>query len=253
MNCDEARGLIQCYLDNELDELNTLDLLKHLEACARCPELLDSLMSQDRLLKQSALAQEVNSGPVRAKVLTLLRAHASQPSRFPFHLTRLRRFVAVASLAAIGVLVWLFGPEFKSFHEKAYAAIVADHADHCSYEETKDARSSRTELDRLVAQYGKLSNTPDLTPFGYDEPHAFVCKIEEIQYLHLIYYRQKGQPLSVFMRLTDASSESLQVALRRRDRFVIASAWKSGAELFVVSSLADQETSDIARAIVARL
>jgi anti-sigma factor RsiW len=253
MNCEEAQELVQLYLDDELDARSTLGVQKHLETCPACERLLEALLQQDQLLKAAARAEAVDSGRVRAGILAALN-HQPQPSQTPARWWILpswqRLAAAVVLVAAATLFAWRWLP---GVNEAVYAAVAADHAAHCAPEITMGAVTEPVELNRLAATFGKLNGVPDLSAFGYGQPRARVCKINEIEFLHLVYYHAAQPPLSIFARPHSPRLIGAQLTSLQRDSYSVTSVAQGGVDLLLVAALDKQQTTAITRALAARL
>lgn len=259
MNCSEVREIIQLYMDDELNSRDTLSVQQHLESCSACSHVLDMLLAQDKLLKQEARAQEVDSHLVREKVLAAIRTEAKQSlnrftTRAVWNAPRVwKRVAAIAVLAIAGGLLLSRAGLLPGIAENVYAAVSSDHADHCSIESRGAAITDREELDRLSRAYGKLDRTPDLSAFRYGEAAGRACKVNGTVFLHLAYYSPDRQPLSVFLRphSSDLTNDGLRI-LHEKEHSV-TSVSKSGVDVFVVTSNDDELGAAAAQAIASYL
>lgn len=253
MNCGEVKNLIQLYMDNELDARNTLDVQQHMESCSVCSRLLDVYLKQDQALKEFARSEAVNSGPVRARILAAIHNQSSETGkRWPF-LAIWKRVAAVAAMVIVVALLLWRGVLLPGINERVYAAAISDHADHCSFEMVTGAITDRDELDKLSGVYGKLNATPDLSAFGYANPRGRVCKMNGSEFLHLVFYNQEKQGLSVFLRPHYRGFGEHKVTLLEESSYRVAAVSRSGIDLLVVSSLDEKQASAIAESIAAEL
>jgi anti-sigma factor RsiW len=253
MNCGEVKVLIQLYMDSELDARSTLEAQRHLESCASCSRLLDALEEQDRLLKEAARAAAPPSARVRARVLDAIRDESSAaPTRW-WRLPSWRRVAAVAALLLITTLAALRGGWAPGVNEKVYAAVALDHAAHCSADMMMGATTDPEELNRLAASYGHVRAIPDLLAFGYGDPRGRVCKINEVEFLHLTYYHPTERPLSIFLRPHASDGIGEKLTALNQDRFSVVSISSSVTDLFVVSSFDERRTAAIADAVAKQL
>ena len=55
MNCQEAQGLLNAYIDGELDLVRSLDFERHLDECSRCPALRGQYDEMRRSLQTNNL------------------------------------------------------------------------------------------------------------------------------------------------------------------------------------------------------
>ena len=80
MNCKEARQLIECYSDGELDAVRAQDIEGHLEICAVCLQTLESQRSLHRVLANPNLYSRADS-KVSRDIRSALRRIAAEESR----------------------------------------------------------------------------------------------------------------------------------------------------------------------------
>jgi anti-sigma factor RsiW len=262
MNCEEAKGLIQLYLDDELDARNTLAAQQHLELCDDCSREFNILLAQDRSLRRAAQAQIIDGGKLRADILKAIgrQAPASQTtakiSRLAYRLklSPWRRAAAVAALAIVAALVVLRFAQTPSINESVCAAMIEDHTGHDSVGNMMGAMIiNPEELGQFARTFAQLNATPDLSAFGYDNPQGRICKLDGIEFLHLIYRHPDQEPLSLFICPHRPGLTVEQFAALHRGRFNVVSFSQSGIDLFVVSSLSGERTSAIAGAVASQL
>jgi anti-sigma factor RsiW len=126
MKCGEAKGIIQLYLDNELDSRCTMDVRHHLDSCVHCSRVLDIYSEQDKLLKQAALADTVDSGRLRGAILAHIENEAPWIGAKLWARPWLRRvagLVIAAAIVAFLVMRGLLGP---GAGHPAYADAIQD-------------------------------------------------------------------------------------------------------------------------------
>jgi anti-sigma factor RsiW len=253
MNCDRARDLIQLYLDNELDACNTLQVQRHLEHCPACSRLLELYSAQDHALKQSARLESVDSHHVRERILAAIGSQSDRVRLQRLFRPAWRRVAAIAAIVIIAMFLLLWGTFLPGIDEKVYAAVVADHADHCSIEVMMGAITDTSELNKLCVEYAGVKSAPDLSAFGLGSPRGRICAVLDKKFLHLIYYDQEKHPLSVFARPHSINGIKEQPVLLRKGGYQVASVSRSGVDVLVVSSYDDEQTVAIAEAIAAHL
>lgn len=253
MICIEARKLIQLYLDSELGARDTLDVQQHLATCSACSALLDWFLRQDELLRESARAEAADATDqihVRELILTKIRTQSGSGSR-----RWLRALEAAAAvLMAVAVAGILLRSGFLTSHESlVYAAVVADHVDHCTLDKLAAAETDRTKLNRLVAEYSGLKTVPDLSAFGYGIPRGEVCAVNGAPVLHLIYYDSRQQPLSLFLRPHRSDLETDRLTVEKRDRYRVSSVSAAGIDVFVVAVAGEDQAGAVVLFIAAQL
>ncbi len=249
MNCVEVKIILQLYLDNELSTRETLDVQTHLDECSACAQLLADFNRQDELLRQAARAEITEQSQLRAGILAALRQPAAPPRQRSWWLYS-RRWAAAAAALLMVIAALLWNSLIPGINEKVYAAAVADHADHCTLDKLSLAVTGANELDRLCALYGKLAKTPDLSAFGFANPHAKECALNGAPTLHLIFYDAAQQPLSVFLRVHQTDFAAPELRTTTRAAYHIASASQAGIDLLVVSEIDDAQLRKITQAIL---
>lgn len=262
MNCGETKELIQLYMDNELDARSTLAVQRHLDSCSACSRQLNILLLQDQTLKQAARAEIVDSARVRAEILSKITQESQEgktrrttnwiPARW-LKMSAWQRIAAVAVLVLVATFLALRVGWMPGVNEAVYAAVAADHAAHCSADVMMGAVIDSGELRQLVTTTAKVKDVPDLSAFGYGDPRGRVCKINEVEFLHLVYYHASQPPLSLFLRPHDSSPITERLTSLRSGSFNVVSVSQGGVDLLVVSSLAEEQTSSITRAIASGL
>lgn len=253
MNCREARELIQLHADNELDARTTMEVQGHLEACSSCAHMLETFLTQDQALKKAARSVPINAERLRHRILTAIQNEPLVPKTgWPLLFSQKRIAAGVVLAVSVGLVALLagllLGPE-----RSVYAAAAADHADHCSVDKITGAVTNAPELLKLVQRYGRMNALPDLTSFGYDSPRGRICKVDGLEFLHLVYYDADRNALSIFVRPHDSSPITEELKIIRANGYAVGSASKSGIDLLAVSSRDEAQTSAILRAVLAQL
>lgn len=252
MSCSEVKGLIQLYMDNELDARSTLDVQRHLESCSACTRLLDAYLGQDRKLKEHARSEPIDIRLVRENILAAIRREPAE-RRGGWRALALWKQVAVfAILVASAAGIALQGGWIPGLGGNVYAAVVADHVDHCSVNILMGAITDIEELNRLAATYGRIDKAPDLSSFGYANPRGRTCKVNGIDFLHLVYYNEAQQPVSLFLSPHSQDLILSENIAFRENGYGVASVSRSGVDFIVVSSLGEKETADIAKSVAAQ-
>ncbi|HYL99472.1 MAG TPA: zf-HC2 domain-containing protein, partial [Blastocatellia bacterium] len=182
MNCPETRGLIQVYMDSELEARDTLEVQRHLEMCSPCNRTVQTLTEQDEKLRSAAREEVVNSAGLRARVLQDIRT-GSRPgirdARRPSVLQRrfsvgvrgasrwgmLARAAAVLVAAGLVVFVLLKTGVLRGAQNSAvYAEAIEDHHDHCMLENTdKRMYTDAAKINHLTLKFCRLNAPMDLS------------------------------------------------------------------------------------------
>lgn len=251
MRCDEAKNLIQLYMDNELDPCNTLEVQRHLENCPPCSHLLETFMLQDRLLSEAARSERINSDHLRRQILDAIRDQKPKSG----WLSGWRRAAAIIILIGIGSLIAL--RTILPADGDVYAAAISDHRS-CS-KRTDMTLAQGEKLDQLIGSLVDLKGAPDLSAFGYTWLRGRSCKLyckvkkAEAQFLHLVFYGPGREPLSVFLARHPSKLVDGEAKLLLRDNSNVALIPGPKVDLIVVSPLDREQTSSIVRAITEQL
>ena len=75
MSCQEARGLLDAYVDGELDLVRSLEFEHHLQECSRCRTLLDAREELRQSLRQGGLYFQA---PVALEEKIRLKVHSTR-------------------------------------------------------------------------------------------------------------------------------------------------------------------------------
>ncbi len=254
MNCEEVKGLIQLYLDDELDARSTLGVQHHLESCSGCLHLLNSFIEQDQRLREAAREEAMDSSRLRERILAATTLKATQDRRSPGWLTlpTIRRTAAVLAILLAFSFLLLRGSLFPRVDQQVYAAAASDHIK-CTIGARMGEITNADELNQLVARFGKMKALPDLTAFGYSPAHGTLCRIKEEEFLHLIFNHPEERPLSVYLRPRTSVMIAKSTISIKLEGFLISSASQAGVDLLIVSSLDEARTSSIAQVIARQI
>jgi anti-sigma factor RsiW len=254
MYCEEVKGLIQLYLDDELDARSTLHIQQHLESCTVCLYLLNSFIKQDQRLRQAAHEETIDSSRLRERILAATALKATWYQRSPNWLTLpvIKRTAAVLAILLALSFLLLRGNLFPYVNQQVYAAAASDHT-RCITGASRGEIINMDELKEFVARFGKMKSIPNLTAFGYGPPHAILCRIKGEKFLHLIFYHPEGRPLSLYMRPRTSELIAPSPTSLKLEEYGIFSTSLAGVDLLIVSSLDEARASLIAQAIAQQI
>jgi anti-sigma factor RsiW len=251
MNCDEARDLVQPYIDNELDVHVTLAVRDHVESCPACGRLLSLYLKQDSLLQETARADSIDTSALRKRITTMIAREAPRPrpglARRMFRQPWFR--VAAGVVLSVSIASYFLWFNQSGADLTLCAAAASDHADHCAVDSKVNAITDPQELAILARGFGIENGVPDLSRFGFGSPRGRTCRVGAAKYLHLVYYGAGQEPLSVFVRSNHTGPESSDLTLSHQLGYQVAIATAAEVELVVVTSLDEKNASEIARAI----
>jgi anti-sigma factor RsiW len=254
MYCEEVKGLIQLYLDDELAARSALGVQQHLESCAVCLHLLNSFIEQDQRLRQAVREENIDSSRLRERILAATARKATWYQRSPNWLTLpviRRTAAALAILLALSFLLFR-GNLFPHVDQQVYAAAASDHI-RCITGASRGEIINMDELKQFVARFGKMKAIPNLTAFGYGPPHAILCRIKGEKFLHLIFNHPEGRPLSLYLGPRDSELIAQSPTSLKFEEYNIFSTSLTGVDLLIVSSLDEAKASLIAQAIAQQI
>ncbi|HKV41824.1 MAG TPA: zf-HC2 domain-containing protein [Blastocatellia bacterium] len=250
------KEVVQLYIDNELDARATLEAQQHLESCASCSRLLAVFLEHDRVLKEAAGAEKVDTDRLRANILSQIQTAKPRTSlslvpggwRNISMFARVAAVIAAAIALAAAMLILM-----PRQGERVFASALADHEDHCSFANTTMAKVEPDELAQLDLKYFGLSMTPDLSQFGYGSARGRECRLNGKWYLHLVYYKNEEEPVSLFLSLGGSGLREGQLKSEGKPGYQMVRLLQSGVDLIVVSPLAAGPTASIAKAVAAEI
>ncbi|MBO0720531.1 MAG: zf-HC2 domain-containing protein [Blastocatellia bacterium] len=249
MYCEEAKGLIQLYLDGELDARSTFGIQKHLESCVVCLHLLNSYNKQDQLLREAAREEMIDSSRMRARILAATTRKAKWYQRRPYWLMPVLKSTAAALIVILALAIFLLrGNLFPYVNQQVYAAAASDHI-RCVTGASRGKSIEMSELRGFVTRFGKMQEIPSLAAFGYGTPHGILCKIKGEQFLHLVFNRPEGNPLSIYIRPRTSELLVLSPTSLKLEGYRLFSTSMAGIDILVVSSLDETRAPAIAQAI----
>jgi hypothetical protein len=191
MNCAEVLNLAPLYLAGELEPGRADELDAHVNGCASCARELGQQKAFDAMLRESVLAEEVDSSRVERNVRLVVRQSAGPV--FP------RRWVfAVAGLAAVLLLTI-----FLMRARPVYAAAAKDHRLEIVELQARHWSTDRTSIAAMAQRQGVPDSAIDrIAPPGYHLAQGKLCFLDGRIFLHLVYANNAGK-LSVFLRPAD--------------------------------------------------
>lgn len=129
MNCPEVMELMNRFLDNDLNEIETTHLMEHLEQCEDCSDMferlrhlslelenipkvvpkysiVDAILPQLELIELSKEKEVPASAPEEPKLNTIIPPKSRRKSRFPF--------ITIGGVIAAGLVVGIFITNYKA-------------------------------------------------------------------------------------------------------------------------------------------
>jgi hypothetical protein len=190
MNCAAVLNLAPLYLTGELEPERADEVAAHITDCASCAWELGQQKALDAVLRETVLAEEVDSSRVEHNVRLVVGE--------PVGPAPLWRWFAVAGVAAALLLA-----VFLMRARPVYAAAAKDHR-----LEIVELQPRRWSTDRVsIAAMAQRQGVPDsvidgLAPAGYHLAQGKLCFLDGKVFLHLVYANNAGA-LSVFLRPAD--------------------------------------------------
>jgi anti-sigma factor RsiW len=241
MRCEEARPLIDSYLDGELDLVRNLELERHLESCPSCEPVRESALGLRSAIRQDVPYFHAPSGlekRVRAMVREQARAATPRPSVLSWRWMGAAAAVVLVVFGAAGLeRNWL-----GSSHEQLVAQeIVAGHirslmAQHLSDVASTDQHTVKPWFD------GKLDFAPpviDLAQSGFPLVGGRLDYMDGHPVAALVYGRRLHY-INVFV-WPSTGSESAQPTSQTREGYNIVHWSHAGMTFWAVSDLANDE------------
>jgi anti-sigma factor RsiW len=195
MNCSDISGIAPLYLSGELDAARAETFSAHLGNCADCRRELGQQSAFDELLRNSVLAEPVDSSLVEQRVRQSIHAE---------HRSSRGWLVAVAAIAAM-LLVALVGYRlmFPPRTQPIYAAAARDHRLEIVDRQPRKWVTDRASMEGLARRQGlPASVVSAFIPAGYHLAQGKLCLLDGRVFLHLVYTDESGS-FSLFLRRPD--------------------------------------------------
>ena len=211
--CKRVRSYLDSYLSNELMVETNLEVLKHLESCADCSQVLD-----DRARIKSQLKRAVLNVQAPAALQERIRSDIRRPRSLNFNLTQSWILAAAAAIVlAVGVGIF-FRPGGESRGSKAKPlSVIAEVApndaagqilkvgfeDHvfCAIDHgMANKRFSSEEMsEKLGPKYdGLVELAKEKMPHGFEIVVGHRCHYKNREFIHVIARRQ-GEVVSLIL------------------------------------------------------
>jgi len=195
MNCDDARRLLNPYVDGELELTSQLDVERHLDGCTGCATRVEGLQSLQLALSSPALYHRAPPS-LHARLATPAPAAARLDSGRR-SLVKAAGLVALAAVsAALGVLL---SPFQTALEDRLLEAVVSGHVRALQVDHLTDVTST----DRHTVKpwfLGKLDFSPEVVDLAQD---GFPLVGGRLDYLEgrtvaALVYRRQSHAINVF-------------------------------------------------------
>jgi hypothetical protein len=191
MNCAAVLNLAPLYLTGELEQERADELTAHIKDCASCAWELGQQKAVDALVRETVLAEAVDSSRVEHNVRLVVGEPVGRgPGR--------RWMFALAGLAAVLLL-----GVFLMRARPVYAAAAKDHRLEIVELQPRKWSTDRAAIAALAQRQGVSDSAIDrIAPAGYHVAQGKLCFLDGKIFLHLVYAGGEGK-LSVFLRPAD--------------------------------------------------
>jgi anti-sigma factor RsiW len=236
MDCTHAQGLIDIYLDRELDPVRSLEVEEHLRGCARCAESQGERATLRRNLKNGSLyftAPSDLQSQIRRSVRQAAKAEA------PAHWFSPGWYKIAAPLAAAALVVLIVVPRFlgSSPDELLTQEVVASHirsmmADHLADVPSTDQHTVKPWFN------GKLNFSPpvsDLASAGFPLIGGRLDYLNNRPVAALI-YRHEKHVINVFVWPAEQTSSS-STPIKTQQGYQVVRWSRAGMNFWAISDL----------------
>jgi anti-sigma factor RsiW len=245
MNCDDARKLLNPYVDGEMDSAGSLSVESHIQQCASCLSELERLRALSSVIENGALRFNAPSH-LKRNVLAAIRAAnpGAKSSWFGW-----RWAGALASAVLIFVLAWTAATQRARSSEDAQLVndILASHVRSLMANHITDVSSSDSHTVKPWFG-GKLDFSPpakDLTEQGFRLIGGRLDYLDNRPVAALVYQRSQHF-INFFVWPLKGNAASSESQLSRQGYNVIH--WtQSGMTYWLVSELNPSELNECAR------
>ncbi len=248
MSCNHTQGLLQAYVDGELELSKALEVEVHIQTCTVCSQASKHLVALRAALNDAAL--HFSAPPsLQVRVGAALRKAAKLEGRPSSH--HWRWLSAVAATAFALVLAWSIVPLLSnvSQHDILVQQVVASHVRSLMAQHLTDINSS----DRHTVKpwfNGKLDFSPpvkDLNEQGFPLLGGRLDYVDNRSVVALV-YRHRGHFINLFIWPASSLSDTATVVLEQQGYHVLH--WRqSGMNYWVVSELNEKELQEFAQQV----
>jgi anti-sigma factor RsiW len=247
MKCVEAKGMIEAYVDGELDVVRTIDLERHLAECADCAAFAQAGTLRRRSIRNTIASFKTPAG-LRARTLAALRSEGmvsatpsatgrSEGPRFWPYAGMLAASVAVALIAGYG-LGTVRAEKHATFDETLSAHVRSLQPGHLMDVVSTDQHTVKPWFA------GKVDFSPpvvDLADFGFPLAGGRLDRVAGQQAAALI-YRRKLHEINLFV--WRASSYDPSPAASRENGYNSLAWSDSGFSFAAVSDIPQDDLSN---------
>jgi anti-sigma factor RsiW len=239
VNCREIETLLPAYVDDELDLLNSLEVERHLGACAGCTAAVERQRSVKRSVAELA---PYYAAPAELRKLVQRSTERSGPSPW-----RSGRWWALAAASVFAVsVIWRVAPSpLRPAPASVESQVIASHIRSLMADHLMDVPSSdhHTVKPWFTGKLDFAPNVPDLATKG------FTLAGGRLDYLNgrtvaALVYRRRNHTINMF---TWPSQSGDRAAERSTvDGFHVIHWTRGGMEWWAVSDLNADELAEVA-------
>lgn len=186
MSCETIQGVLNGYIDGELDLIRSLEVEAHLESCPICSKVQRNLLAIRERLSSGDFYFNASPGLERR-----IRAALPQQSRTPWLPVPARWMAAAVSVAIVAIAVWRVAP--RSTETGLAQEVVSSHIRSLMASHLTDVASSDQHTVKPWFA-GKLDFSPvvkDLATEGYPLAGGRLDYIGGRPVAALVYQRRK--------------------------------------------------------------
>ena len=249
MTCEDARPLVNAYVDRELDVVKSLEIEAHLNGCAACAREEASLRALHSMLGNSSLYHEAPARLERQVRVALREARRTESGRG----FALRRYSWVGAAAAavlfLAIIVKDVLPPGSSAGEVTAREVVNEHLRSLTGNHLTDVLSSNQHTVKPWFD-GRLNFTPPVKDLG---PEGFLLVGGRLDYLDnrpvaALVYRRRQHIINLFIAPAEHAGDARPTSQARAGYNIVH--WtKSGMTYWTVSSLSAPELAKFAQLV----
>jgi anti-sigma factor RsiW len=249
VTCEDARLLVNAYVDRELDVVKSLEIEAHLNGCAACAREEASLRALHSMFGNSSLYHEAPARLERQVRVALREARRTESGRG----FALRRYSWVGAAAAavlfLAIIVKDVLPPGSSAGEVTAREVVNEHLRSLTGNHLTDVLSSNQHTVKPWFD-GRLNFTPPVKDLG---PEGFPLVGGRLDYLDnrpvaALVYRRRQHIINLFIAPAEHAGDARPTG-QVRAGYNIVHWMKSGMTYWAVSSLSAAELAKFAQLV----
>ena len=238
MECNEARRLLEAYVDGELELTGQLDLETHLAGCTECKKAAETAT---KFRNSMHMNMPVYKAPpeLKAKVQAVLRKASKSETRLISALRRPLLAAAVLLVCVLSVAMWMATSQDK---ERALIAqAISSHSHSLLVDHLLDVPASDQHVVKAWFT-GKLGYGPpvaDLSEAGYKLAGGRLDMLDN-RPVAAIVYRRQDHVINEFV--WPAARRTIDFDVQSHQGYSMCGWNKSGFNYLIVSDLSQADT-----------